>query len=537
MHNSLTHDHSDGTEHAGNDVPPHFNFGADVVDHYAKDSNLLALLWSNEAGQEERYTYADISALSNRLANVLTENGIVKGDRVVVMLPRIPQWQISLVACLKVGAIPIPCIEMLTARDITFRVQHSGAKAAITTAPNIDKFDACQSSLSVGISVGEASEWLNWESVLAQASDQFVPVSMKADDPAIIYYTSGSTGQPKGVTHASRSLYAWRHSAEHWLDLHQQDVMWCTADTGWSKAGTSILFGPWSRGAAVVFHDGPFIPAQRFALIEQHKVNVFCASATEFRRLTQEDISQFDISSLRLAVTAGESISPSVVAEWIAATQVPLREAYGQTETLMTVLNQPHHAPREGSMGLPAPHLTMAVIDEHGNRLPVNTPGNLALRMPCPQLMLSYWSDPERTEQSQITGPDGDWFVTGDMAQQDEDGYLFYLGRSDDIINSSGYRIGPLEVENALMAHPAVLECAVVASPDKERGEIVKAYIVLRQNFVGNDTLTKELQDFVKQWTAPYKYPRRIEYIPELPKTSTGKVLRRDLKAREYEQL
>lgn len=515
-------------------VPATFNFGADVVDRFAEDPARVALLWSNAEGREERYTYADMARLTNRFANVLADQGIRKGDRVLVMLPRVPQWQIALVGCLKLGAVPIPCIDMLTQRDVTYRAAHSGARAVVTTAANAAKFADIGAPLEVRLSVGEAEGWIDVATALDGASDRFEAARMQPDDPAIIYYTSGSTGHPKGVTHAARGLYAWRVSAEHWLGLNPGDVMWCTADTGWSKAGTSILFGPWSRGAAVVFHDGPFEPRHRFELIQRHRVNVFCGAATEFRRLVQEDISGFDLSSLRHAVSAGESVNPAVVERWQALTGIPLREAYGQTETLMTVLTMVDRPPKPGSMGLPSPGTEMGILDEDGRRQPPGTPGQLAMRLPNPQAMLGYWNDPDLTAQARIEGPDGAWFLTGDMSMVDEDGYFYFLGRNDDVINSSGYRIGPLEVENALIEHDAVQECAAVPSPDEERGEVVKAFVVLRAGVQGTPELVKELQTFVKSITAPYKYPRRIEFVEELPKTVSGKIRRRVLKEREF---
>lgn len=516
-------------------LPAHFNFGGDVVDRWAADPSRIALLWSNATGREETYTYADMARLSNRFANLLASHGVARGDRVIVMLPRVPQWQVALVGCLKLGAIPIPCIDMLTARDLAYRVEHAGAVAVLTTQANAPKFEDIRGTLRTRIVIGDAPGWTRYDADMAAADEGFDPVAMNIDEPAIIYYTSGSTGHPKGVTHAARSLYAWRVSAEHWLGLQAGDVMWCTADTGWSKAGTSILFGPWSRGATVVFHDGPFDARRRLELIQHHRVNVFCGANTEFRRLLQEDVSAFDLRSLKLAVSAGESVNPAVVTQWEAVTGVPLREAYGQTETLMTVLNQPGRPPRQGSMGQAAPGCELAIVDEQGQVQPAGAEGALALRLPCPQLMLQYWDDPARTAASRVAGPDGEWFLTGDLAVRDADGYFFYRGRNDDVINSAGYRIGPLEVENALMEHAAVQECAVVPSPDDERGEVVKAYVVLRDATQAGPALAAELQRFVKAVTAPYKYPRRIEFIDELPKTASGKVLRRVLKARELE--
>jgi acyl-coenzyme A synthetase/AMP-(fatty) acid ligase len=382
--------------------------------------------------------------------------------------------------------------------------------------------------------VGAAEGWHELGTALAAASDDFAPVPLGAEEPAIMYYTSGSTGHPKGVLHGSRALFAWRVSAWYWLDLHADDVMWCTADTGWSKAGTSILFGPWSCGSSVVFHHGRFDPKRRLEILERHRVSVFCAAATELRRLVQEDAGAWDLSALRLTVSAGESVNPEIVRRWTALTGTPLLDGYGQTETLMTVLNYPAMPVKPGSMGRPLPGTDAAVIGPDGARAPAGRTGQLAIRLPNPQVMLGYLREPERTAEARTVLDGAEWFMTSDLALIDEDGYLFYQGRADDVINSAGYRIGPMEVENVLMEHPAVTECAVVASPDEERGEVVKAFVIPARGHEPGDALVKELQDHAKRLTGPYKYPRRIEFVDDLPKTASGKLRRNALREREF---
>lgn len=520
-------------------VPENFNFGGDVIDAWARERpDHPALIWCDDRGGERRFSYADIAELSNRVANALAMRGVKRGDRVIVMLPRIPEWQMAMVGCLKLGAVPIPCIDMLTERDIAYRLANSEATAAITTLPNIGKFAAgahLLACLSVGGPAGAAEgQWEDFDAALADAGDRFEPARLAADDPAIMYYTSGSTGHPKGVLHASRGLFAWRVSAWYWLTLTPDDVMWCTADTGWSKAGTSILFGPWSCGATVVFYNGRYDPKLRLETLARHRVTVFCAAATELRRLVQEDVSGHDLSALRLTVSAGESVNPEIVRGWKRLTGVDLLDGYGQTETLMTVLNYPPLPVKPGSMGKPLPGSVAAVIDADGRIAPAGTPGRLAIRADNPQIMLGYWKEPERTAASYLKVGDVDWFLTGDLARMDEDGYLFYEGRSDDVINSAGYRIGPMEVENVLMEHESVAECAVVASPHEERGEVVKAFVVLKAGYAGDDGLVKALQDHCKALTGPYKYPRRIEFVADLPKTASGKIRRRELRDREF---
>lgn len=515
------------------EVPAHFNFGADVVDAWAADAAKPALIWCDAEGHERRLTFVQVARLSNRFANLLQGHGVGKGDRVIVMLPRIPEWQIVMVGCTKLGAVPVPCVTMLTEGDIAYRVSHSEAVAAVTTDDNVHKFPD-QTNVRCRVSVGGGAGWLDFEDAIGGASDTFDAVSMAGEDPAILYYTSGSTGEPKGAMHAARGLYAWRGSARYWLGLGADDLMWCTADTGWSKAGTSILFGPWSQGAEVLFYDGPFEPAVRLEMLSSYRVTVFCAAATEFRRLIAEDVGSHDLSSLKLAVSAGEALNPEIVERWQALSGVPLLDGYGQTETLMTVLNYPRMPVKAGSMGRPLPGTEVAVIDDGGAFAGAGQPGQLAVRLPNPQQMLGYWKEPEKTAAAVIKVDGDQWFLTGDNAYRDEDGYFFYLGRADDVISSAGYRIGPQEVENALMEHPAVQECAAVGSPDAERGEVVKAFIILHAGFTASEQLTKELRDHAKRTTAPYKYPRRIAFVDELPKTVTGKIRRRVLRDREY---
>lgn len=515
-------------------LPERFNFGTDVIDAIAaRRPQAPALIWCDEAGNERVYAFDEIRRLSDRCAALLAGLGVRRGDRVIVMLPRLPQWQVAMVGCAKLGAVPVPCIDMLTAKDVAYRVEHSGAVAAITTGAGTGKFPP-GSVATARLAVGGSEGWLDFDAALAAAPAHFDAPALELDEPAIIYYTSGSTGMPKGVTHAVRALHAWRVSAEHWQELDESDLMWCTADTGWSKAGTSILYGPWSRGCCVLFHDGRFDAARRLELIERYRVTVFCGAATEFRHILELDIDPAQLGSLKLAVSAGESVNPEVVRRWVEKTGVPLVEAYGQTETLMTVANHRSMAVKPGSMGRPLPGTEVAVLDADGEPLPAGERGQLAIALPNPQLMLGYRDDPQRTAAARVRHGGTEYFLTGDMAWIDEDGYVYYAGRADDIISSAGYRIGPMEVENALMEHPVVVECAVVGAPDAERGEIVKAFVILRPPARPDEALVRELQEHVRRVTAPYKYPRAIEFVQTLPKTVSGKLLRRELRDREY---
>ena len=513
-------------------VPERFNFGVDVVDRIAREADGPALIAVDSAGREQRFNYSDIARLTDRLAAALRAGGVRKGDFAVVMLPRIAQWQIAIVALLKLGAIPIPCIEMLTAKDLEYRVRNSGARAVICRADHVGKFAGLADMLDIRISVGAAEGWSEFDAAVDGAEKDFTAETVRAEDPAIMYYTSGSTGDPKGVLHASRGLYSWWVSAAYWLDLAPGDTIWCTADTGWSKAGTSILFGPWARGACSLFFDGGFDPAERLRLLERYKVNVYCAPATELARVAEQDVAAHDLSALRQTVSAGEAVSPAIAERWKAATGLPISEAYGQTETLMIVLNYPGETVKPGSMGRPSPGSEVAIIDAQGNVLPEGEEGDIALMTPHPQLMLGYWREPERTQGCFIDGPQGRWYVTGDRGVRDGEGYVWYRGRLDDIINSAGYRIGPAEVENALLEHGDVAECAVVGKPDEARGEIVKAFVVLREGRRGDGAMSDALKQHCKSLTAPYKYPREIEFVAELPKTLTGKIKRSQLRTR-----
>ena len=512
-------------------VPSEFNFAVDVVDAWARDPDLLALVAVDESGNEQTYTYADIAAASCRLANLLKAQGLRKGDRVLVMLPRIANWQIAMVAVMRLGAVPIPCITMLTTKDVTYRIEHSGAVGVITMAEECGKFVELQ-GLPAKICVGDAPA--GWRSIAdaGNESADFVSARVGSEEPAILYYTSGSTGSPKGVTHSSRAIWAWRYSAEYWLALSEEDRIWCTADTGWSKAGTSILFGPWSQGASVLFYDGPFEPARRLELLARYEITCFCAAATELRRLILEDVSKYDLSNLKSTVSAGESVNPELIDRWRALTGTTVLDGYGQTETLMTVTNRPGLPVKRGSMGVPLPGLTVGVYDVDAKTVTPTGAGELVLALPYPQLMLGYWEDEGRTAGTRVTAAGREWYATGDNVEIDDEGYVFYTGRADDIINSSGYRIGPQEVENALAEHDAVLECAVVGVPDEERGELVKAWVVLAPGVAGDEALIKALQDHTKAVTAPYKYPRQVAFAEDLPKTVSGKIRRNVLRKR-----
>ena len=514
-------------------LPRTFNFGRDVVDRWASTADKEALVCVNEDGQVKRYRFSDISKLSSQVANMLARLGVKRGDRVLVMLPRWVEWQISIVACMKIGAIPIPSVTLLTAKDVRYRANHSEAVCAITTIQNTAKFEDLP-SLSVRIVVNaQASGWVSFDEALTE-SESFDCADLDIEEPALLYYTSGSTGNPKGVMHAARGVLTWPVAVSYWMGLRPQDTMWSTADTGWGKAATGVLLGPWQAGACVLFYDGGFDPRRRLELIVEHGVTVFCATATEFRHFVQIPAGEIHTGRLRLAASGGESVNPEVSKQWTDLTKVPLLEAYGQTESLMTIINSAGLKLKPGSMGKSAPGTHSAVITSELKLAKPGEIGQIVMKLPVPQMMLGYYKDPAKTAESTVEIDGQKYWQSGDLGYQDEEGYFFYSGRGDDIIGSAGYRIGPTEVENALIEHPAVLECAAVGSPDAERGEIVKAFVVLRAGFEPSDRLITELQDHTKRTTAPYKYPRKIEFANELPKNAAGKIMRRVLRDQEY---
>jgi acyl-coenzyme A synthetase/AMP-(fatty) acid ligase len=524
--------------------PETFNY-CDIIDGYAADPTREALLWLNAAGQERRLTFAEISDGSKRMAAALRAQGLGRGDRVLVMLPRIPEWQMVMMAAFRIGAIAIPCITMLTAKDLDYRIQATAPRAIVTVPSEIGKFagltgDAAR--LVVPYGPGEATDWADLLALAAAQTPDTPTERMLPEDGALIYFTSGSTGMPKGVLHSAYFPRAYYECSAYWFDLNDQsraDLMWGTSDTGWSFSLTATLVGPWLAGVRTLTYDGPFDARERLRIMADYGVTVFAAAASEFRQMLGQKIEDFDLSRLRLSATAGESLDGPTARNWMARAGCRIHEAYGQTEALMVIANYPVTEIRPGAMGLPLPGLPIAVISEETfTPLPAGQIGHVAIRMPM-----------EGDDAGLLAGPGQDRglfchqcrgravvYLGATLARKDADGWFWYEGRSDDVINTAGYRVGPAEVEGAVMAHPAVRDCAAVASPDPERGEVVKAFIVLHDGYQPTPALAKEIQDFVKRETAPYKYPRRIEFIAELPRTTTGKVRRKELRDREKAQ-
>jgi len=435
------------------------------------------------------------------------------------------------VACLKLGAIAIPCTSSLRSKDIRYRALHSGARAIVTTRAHVEEVETVAvecPELTVKIAVGAPAGWVDFHDAERRASSTWDRVRTLSAEPALCFYTSGTTKEPKAVLHAHAYTFAHRYTGRYWLDLRRADLHWTTADTGWAKAAWGVLFGPWNEGVAVLMYGGRFDPEREMTLLAEYEVSVFCAPPTEYRLLAGLDLARWKLPRLRHCVGAGEPLNPEVVRSWRDAYDIVIHDGYGQTETIPLVANLPGMPIRPGSMGLPFPGHTVAIIDQDGRRLPAGETGDIALAGRPPSLFLEYWRDPEETAACRR----GEWYVTGDRAYADEDGYLWFVGRADDVIISAGYRIGPFEVESALLEHPAVSESAVVAAPDPVRGAIVKAYVVLAPGVRPSKELVGQLQDHVKRVTAPYKYPRAVEFVDGLPKTVSGKIRRVDLRER-----
>jgi acetyl-CoA synthetase len=530
------------------DIPEYFNFGFDVIDKWAKkDRNKLAMIWVNQMGEEKKFSFLDMSNLSNQAANILLKYGINKGDRVLVLLPRIPEWWIFTLALIKLGAVFAPCPTMLTARDIAYRVNKGKFRMIITDLENTSKVeeicDQCPSLTCRMVVDAELEGWASWPYELLYPA----PVSHRAasipdnlrtrsTDPMLIYFTSGTTGEPKMVLHDHSYPLGHIVTARFWQDLCHNDLHFTVSDTGWAKCAWGKIFGQWIEGACIfVYHfTGKFQATEVLPLLEKYQITTFCCPPTIYRMLILADLGRFDLSSLRHCCSAGEPLNPEVIRVWKEGTGITICEGYGQTETVCCVATFGNLERRPGSMGKPSPGWNIQVHDDEGQSVPLGSEGRLAIS--CnprpPGLFIEYLDNPEENGKAFVNG----WYYTGDKVFQDAGGYFWFVGRDDDVIKSSGYRIGPFEVESALIEHPSVREAAVVGSPDRIRGMIVKAFVVLNAGYEPSESLSRELKKYVKRTTAPYKYPREIEFVHDLPKTISGKIKRSDLRAAELKK-
>lgn len=514
-------------------APENYNLVSEF-EKYANGINKCALIYINSDGQEKEITYDELMAAANKAANVFIENGMEKGDVILVMVPRTIDAYVTYIGALKAGIVVIPSSEMLRSSDIEYRLEHSQAKAIVAYETFMDQFESVRNLQGVQLFViGKADDGQkSLTKMMESASSQFEASHTKATDMAFLSYTSGTTGKPKGVVHTHAWAYAHlRTAGPNWLGIEEGDVVWATAAPGWQKWIWSPFLSVLGSGATGFVYDGKFDVKTYLDLIKKYEVNVLCCTPTEYRFMAKaENLQNYDLSSIRSAVSAGEPLNREVIDIFERTFNLAVRDGYGQTENTLLVGTMLGMEARPGSMGKPTPGNRVEIIDDEGNPVSAGEVGDIAVHTSTPALFKEYLHDPERTRMQFR----GEYYVTGDRAKLDADGYFWFEGRGDDIIISSGYTIGPFEVEDALTKHEAVRECAVVGSPDEVRGNIVKAFIVLRDPEMEQDeNLVKELQEHVKLLTAPYKYPRKIEFVNELPKTASGKIMRIELRKLE----
>jgi acetyl-CoA synthetase len=473
------------------------NFSRDIVEKAPPER--LAIVELARDGHRKEWSFGEVADRSARMAGALAKRGVGKGDVVMTVIGNRPEWVLTMVACFRIGAVALPCNEQLRAKDLKLRLEAADPRLIVADERNAAEIEAAASDFTVLWGIEEA--------------EPAPPIDLAPTDPCLITFTSGTTGEPKGVVHGQRYLPGQRLQAEYWLGATEGDLVWCTAASGWSKSARNVFIAPWLRGAAAVLHDARFDPHERLEILERERVNVLCMAPTEYR-VTAKRAEIKPLPAVRELVAAGEALNPEVIRAFQEATGVQIRDGYGQTETGQLTANRAGAPAKSGSMGLPLPGVELRVQE-----------GELVLADPAtdPTFFVS--------DLDGEPAPESKPWHTGDRVTRDEEGYLYFEGRTDDVIISAGYRIGPFEVESALVSHPAVAEAAVVAAPDEERGSVVRAVVVLRDGFAPQDDLKTELQEHVKHETAPYKYPRIVEFAPELPKTTSGKVKRAQLRS------
>ena len=517
-------------------VPEDFNFGYDVVDVYEREApDKKALVWCNDE-TERTFTFAEMSELSNRAAGFFRRHGIGKGDAVMLILKRRYQYWYALTALHKLGAVAIPATHLLTKKDLIYRNNAASVKMILTVNEEeirthveaaLPQSPTVQAVASVG---GAADGWLDFDAEIQNESGRLERVATRKNEPILIYFTSGTSGHPKMVLH--NHAYPLGHivTAKYWQNVEDDGLHLTVSETGWAKAAWGKIYGQWICGAVVFVYDMEhFHAAALLEKIQKYRVSTFCAPPTIYRFMMLEDLSHYDFSSVKYSVVAGEPLSPEIFKSFYEKTGLSLKEGYGQTELAITVMTPAQLPSKPGSMGIPVPLYDVKLVDENGNPVAAGENGQIAIDISKEypvSLFDGYYRDKERTDSVMHDG----LYYTGDIAWKDEEGYLWFVGRADDVIKSSGYRIGPFEVESALLEHEAVFECAVTPAPDPIRGQVVKATIRLHEGFSPSEELKKELQRHVKETTAPYKYPRIIEFVDEMPKTISGKIRRAVIK-------
>lgn len=528
-------------------VPENFNFAYDVMDVWAEERpDKLALLWTNEQGAELRFTFQDLKEQTDQTAAYFQSLGIGHGDKVMLILKRHYQWWLAMLGLHKLGAVAIPATHMLTTHDIIYRNQRASVKAIVCADDTyiIEQIRAAlpkSPTVETVISIGETvhPDFHNWEKEWKQAPPFVRPKYVNSnEDTMLMYFTSGTSGEPKMVAHDF--LYALGHitTGVYWHNLQEDSIHLTVADTGWGKAVWGKLYGQWFAGAVVFVYDHEkFNAPSLMRQMEKYHITSFCAPPTVYRFMIREDFSKYDLSTLRYCTTAGEALNPAVYQKFFQLTGIQLMEGFGQTETTMTLGTFPWQTPKPGSMGKPNPQYDVQLLRSDDTQCEDGEKGEICIYIGNNKpigLFKGYYRDQNLTLKIWHHG----YYHTGDMAWRDQDGYYWFVGRSDDVIKSSGYRIGPFEVESALMTHPAVVECAITGVPDDIRGMVVKATVVLADEWKSkaDDTLIKELQNHVKHETAPYKYPRVIEFVDELPKTISGKIRRVEIREKDNQK-
>jgi acetyl-CoA synthetase len=519
------------------EVPDQFNFAYDVVDEIAHVTpEKVAMAWCDDKGSERVFTFGDMSTYSNRAANFFLSTGIKKGDMVMLILKRRYEFWFCLLGLHKIGAIAIPATHLLTEKDIVYRNNAANIRMIVCVSEQevVDRISEARkkspSLNNVALVEKDLYGYINLSLALESASPVFHRPTgnnaTKSSDPMLLYFTSGTTGMPKMVNLPYTYPLGHILTARYWQNVIENGLHLTVADTGWAKSAWGKIYGQWLSGSAVMTYDyDKFVPRNLMEIIVKYKVTTFCAPPTIYRFLIKEDLKLYDLSSLKYCVVAGEPLNPEVFKQFHDATGIKLMEGYGQTECTVALATYPWFEPKPGSMGKPSPGYAIDIIDDEGNPCEVGDEGQMVIYTAKGKplgMFEGYYHDEQLTRKVWHDGI----YYTGDMAWRDEDGYYWFVGRADDVIKSSGYRIGPFEVESALIEHPAVLECAITAVPDPDRGQIVKATVVLTKDYHPSEELVKELQEHVKKVTAPYKYPRIIEFVTELPKTISGKIRR-----------
>ncbi|WP_100405128.1 acetate--CoA ligase [Bacillus solitudinis] len=518
------------------------NLAYEAIDRHAegKRANKVALYYS-DANREEEYTFEQLKKYSNKAGNVLKDAGVEKGDRVFIFMPRSPELYFAFLGAVKIGAIVGPLFEAFMEGAVRDRLEDSGAKVLITTPAllervPVDDLPDLERVLIVSESVKEEGPCLDFQNRMNHASDELNIEWVDRNDGLILHYTSGSTGKPKGVLHVHNAMIQHYQTGKWVLDLQEDDVYWCTADPGWVTGTSYGIFAPWLNGATNVIRGGRFSPADWYETLQRYKVTVWYSAPTAFRMLMSagdELVKKYDLSSLRHMLSVGEPLNPEVVRWGKKVFDLRIHDTWWMTETgAQLICNYPSMDIRPGSMGKPLPGIKAAIIDDKGNELPPNRMGNLAIKKGWPSMMREIWRNPEKyASYFEIEG----WYISGDSAYMDEDGYFWFQGRIDDVIMTAGERVGPFEVESKLVEHPAIAEAGVIGKPDPVRGEIIKAFVSLREGYEVTDELKEEIRQFVKTGLAAHAAPREIEFREKLPKTRSGKIMRRVLKAWELD--